>query len=322
MACVSSRIASLPDAADMRNTVLVILLLLVTSCSSSSAAVANQSNTRARPPKWTADVGEVFFEDARKHFQGERPQSPVQGSPRSEPSQTPSKVPANLHWSSFVEPDTLTAEVKRIHYRLGAQLSSAGKFKSGGNAVCRRDLSMLTVLFHVIGEYDQEIRWRELAEQVRVSCSQVAQYCEQPSDESLTMAKGIHERLADLLSGQSKGWPDAGLEVLVDRGQLMLRMELAMEEALSPWLATRKEFRRRKTQVAHESQMLAMLARVICQPQYEYADDESFVELARKMDRASRQLTEASQQGDYEAAREALGRVTQSCGECHEGYRG
>ena len=29
-----------------------------------------------------------------------------------------------------------------------------------------------------------------------------------------------------------------------------------------------------------------------------------------------------SEQGDYEAARQAIGRVIQSCSDCHDGYRG
>jgi hypothetical protein len=102
----------------------------------------------------------------------------------------------------------------------------------------------------------------------------------------------------------------------------MLRMEMALEENISPWLANRKEFRRHKSDVAHESQLLAVLARTICREEYDFADDEGFVEIARKMGRATRQLTEASEQGDYESARQAAGRVTQSCSDCHDGYRG
>ena len=65
-----------------------------------------------------------------------------------------------------------------------------------------------------------------------------------------------------------------------------------------------------------------MLARTICREDYDFADDEAFVEIAHELGRASRELTEASERGDYEAARQAVGRVIQSCSDCHESYRG
>ena len=295
--------------------------LLLLSPSGVWAVAEKQPTLRARPPEWSTEVNEVFFVDARKHLSGERPQpvSPLDEAARDTKLST--NVQKSSKWSALIEADTLTTEVKRIHNQLGTLLARPGAFKSGGHADCRRNFSLLALLFGVAAEYDQEVRWQPLASRTRALCSQAAKHCEQPSDKSFALATEVHAQIAELLSGQMNDRRVPNGEEPIDRGQLMLSMELTVEEKISPRLASQKDFRRRRSEVAHESQLLAVLARTICRVPYDYADDVSFVELAREMQRASRQLTKASHEGAYEAARQAAGRVTRSCSECHDVYR-
>jgi hypothetical protein len=301
---------------------IVLAMIVLLYLPSTWAGAEDRPTIRARPPKWTAQVVEAFFQDAREQLKGERPGPTVAVIPGATSADVAAEVPGNFKWSALIEADALTTEVKRIKNRLTPLLARTGSFKSGGCVEARREFSLLAVLFTIVDQYDQEVRWQQEAARMRGLCARAAQACEKPSDESFALGVDVHSQLAELLRGQSTTSQAAGDEPLVDRGQLMLRMELALEENISPWLANQKEFRRRKSDVAQESQLLAMLARIVCREPYDYADDEGFVDLAREMGRAAQQLSEASAKNDYEAARKAAGRVTQSCSECHDGYRG
>lgn len=306
----------------MQIRALLISIVLLTSPPWVWAEVEIQPPLRSRPPQWSVEVVEVFFEDARKHLTGDRPNK---GPARSATVATTSEAvdpQGDTQWAALIEADSLANEVKRTHNRLIPLLARAGSFKSGGNADCRREFSLLAMLFGVVNEYDQEMRWQQKAAAMGALCSRAARACRVANDESFALATDVQSQVADLLRGQSISRQATVAETPIDRGQLMLRMELAVEENISPWLANRKEFRRRKPDVAHESQLLAVLARTICRPGYDFVDDEGFVEIAHELQQASQMLTEASEQGDYEAARKAIGRASQSCSNCHDGYRG
>ena len=135
----------------------------------------------------------------------------------------------------------------------------------------------------------------------------------------------MHLDLTDLLRGQFSA-DEQGLDnnrsSVVELSQLMLRMELALDDTISSAISSKREFRKNQVELAHESQMLAMLAHLMIQPGYEYEDDETFVDYAQRLREEARNLTRSAQQSDYEGARKAVGTMTQSCSECHEGYRG
>jgi cytochrome c556 len=65
-----------------------------------------------------------------------------------------------------------------------------------------------------------------------------------------------------------------------------------------------------------------LLAELIHREDYEFWDDESFRDYAEQLGEAAEDLSQAAADGNYEAARTAVGRVSQSCAACHDGYRG
>jgi cytochrome c556 len=306
----------------MRKKVVSATIMFLVCLPVDWAGAEGRSAVRARPPEWTDEAMKVFFQDARKHLQGERPRSQTAVASAAAGTGAKADVPGDLKWSALIEPDALTTEIKRTHTRLTPLLARAGRFKAGASADARRELSLLAELFGVVGQYDQQIRWQQQSAGLRGLCSRAAAACEQANDESLAEAVEAHAQISELLSGQSTIEQTNQSDAPIDRGQLMQRMELALEENISPWLANEREFRRHKADVAQESQLLAMLARIVCREQFEYADDEGFVEIAQNMGEASQELTEASRQGNYSAARQAAGQVTHSCSDCHDGYRG
>jgi hypothetical protein len=287
------------------------------------AAGKEAPKPRAKPPQWSQEVRDVFFVDARRVLVGTRP---VAGTPKSQ------AIPGNkartnsqkteLAWSTLIEAETLQTEIKRVVNGLASAISTTGKFKGGGHQQCLQDFSLLSIWFGVIEEFDQRTRWQKEAAAMRRQLEQTATLCEEANDQSHSAAKQVVESLTDLLRGQS---PDVGSlqeDQQVDRAQLMLRMEQSVDDIIGPAISSNKNFRRRSAEVVHETQLLAVLAKIITAASYESTDEKEFSDYARQLGEASTALAEAAKEKNYEAARSAAGQLTQSCSACHEDFRG
>ena len=308
---------------------IVTPALLVGAFLLSGATVADQPPRRAKPAPWSQDVLDAFFDDARHHLVGERPQAVA--SEAGEKLPVSSLLPgmgkaraATTKWSDLVTADTLTTEVKRLNIALTAALAKPAQFKGGGNLQCRRDFSVLAVLFGLISEFDREVRWQKSAAMMKSRCAHSSELCKAGSDESYAASQNVQRLLDNLIRGQAVDLAPApaDVEVFEVLPQLMQRMEQALKGNVSPSLSNASEFRKRKQAIAQDAEILALLAEVICEESHGFADDETYLGHARTLREASRKLRRAIGDGSYEAARAAAGDVSQSCSECHDGYRG
>jgi hypothetical protein len=294
-----------------------------------AAAAEEPRPRRAKPPVWTPDVLDVFFEDAREHLVGERPKpAGVLANAQTNPAAAPSHANASqpFAWSQVVSGDALEAEVKRLTTALREPLTNPAKFKAGGYKDCRAHFSVLAVLFGVIAEHDGDVRWKEDAAALRDALARAAMNCKTATDQTFAEAAERRVELEDLVRGQSLGGGKATeLEKwsnLAERPLLMQRMETLLEEEISPALGNQSGFERRADEIRQKAELLAMLADVMQREEYEYWDDAGFQELATELRAATAELTKAAASANYEAARAAAGRTSQACSQCHEGYRG
>jgi len=289
-------------------------------------AVGGESSApRAKPPKWPAEVREVFFDDVREHLVGVRPgkmESAGQVVARAEVAQRG----AGRAWSDVIDADTLTTEIKRVVNQVARTVQQAGAFKSDGYRLCERDFGLLTIWFGLVEEFDEEVRWQRDAGAMRSYLVAAAESCAEGNDESLAAAQQASELLADLMRGQSPELPQASggtsLDGVAALGDLMHRMKLASEEKIVPSLVRVREFRKGRAEIAREAQVLSVLARIIKMEGYDYAEDETYLEYANQLQQAAAELVRAAQESDFQAAEEAGGRVTGACAACHEDYRG
>jgi len=308
----------------MNEQTTAILSLVVVMLAGIASAEEAPPPRRAKPPVWTADVLDVFFEDAREHLVGERPapaerSANVVAAPKEEPSPT-------FSWSKLVQGETLDGEIKRIVAGLREPLANPAKFKAGGYKQCRADFSLLAVLFGVIAEYEGDVRWKADAAGVRDALARAAMNCKTATDQTFSEASQRRTELEDLVRGQRLGSDGAAdLEKwsqLAERPLLMQRMESLLQEEIAPALGNAKEFKKRAAEVRQKSELLAVLADVMQREEYEYWDDAGFQELSEDLRSATAELTRAATEANYEAARAAAGRAGQACSACHEGYRG
>jgi hypothetical protein len=294
-----------------------------------AVVVGDSPPRRAKPPQWTADVLDIFFEDARKELVGDRPEPASETVAAAEGSHG-ATAPAvdegeTLVWSRLVSSDTLESEVKRLIGQLREPLASAAKFKAGGYEDCRMHFSLLAVLFAVIEEYDAEVRWKGDAGVVRSSLARAAMNCKTATDQTFSEAAQRRTELEDLMRGERLSGKPVGLEQwsdLAERPLLMERMETLLQEEIEPTLGNAKAFPKGADAVRQKAELLSVLAEVMQREGYEYWDDAEFQELSAELRNATEELSRAAADVNYNAVRAAAGRTGQACSQCHEGYRG
>jgi cytochrome c556 len=308
------------------NQALGATALMLVVCGNASLSGADEAPPkRAKPPQWSRDVLDLFFEDAREHLVGERPTPREQGPGDSPPTAAPaSDSGPGAAWSQWIDGETLANEVKRLAAELAEPLANAAKFKAGGSNQCRANFGVLAVLFGVIADYHGEVRFRTEAAVLRDAASRAARSCTTATDQSFAEAAELRIQLEELIRGERvpgeaaefAKWSD-----LVERDLIMKRMERSIEERISPALGNAKEFAKRAADVRHEAELLATFANIIQREEFDYWDDEGFRAHAGNLQAGAKELTRAAADANYEAARAAAGKVTQACSACHEEYR-
>ncbi len=292
-------------------------------------ALAAGPAKRARPPKFSKAVTDAFFPNALEKLVGPRPQR--EKAPGTPPTvvETPADAPATIRdgerWTALIDAETLEDEIKSQQRALGIAVESPLKFKGGQYQDARLRLSMLAAMFAVAAEYGQPVRWQREAAALRDRLAKAASNCKVGTDASYQDAKARFDELQSLVRGESLDlatstdeprWPN-----VADRAMLMKRLEAALDAGLTPKVANAKSFAAASQELTHESQIVAVLAAVIAAEGYEFADDESYRELAAAMQSQAAAAKDAIAEKNYEAARRAVGEISKSCASCHESFR-
>ncbi len=290
-----------------------------------------KKNQGVRPPKWSADDSNVFFPDARAKLVGTRPnyqkaQEIAAASQTTDGVAEASSVKSAGGWSKLIDAETIETEIKRIGPEVAAQTKTPSGFKGGAYKECRREFSVLAMLFAVSAEYDGEVRWQDAAPALRDLFSRAGHNCKAGSDQTFQEAVQRRQDLADLIAGNrprsKQAEPKADWSQVADRPPLMQRLNIAHEDRLKKWLANKNEFTAHEDDIRHEAQLVAAIADVIGREGFEYWDDETYANSAKELRQAAMEVSAAVQSGNYEQARQANSRMTKACADCHEGFRG
>jgi len=283
----------------------------------------------ARPPKWPKDVVDTFFPDATAKLVGSRPdygKTTAVAVTSQAAGETSAAASTEGGWSKLIDADTIETEIKRIAQQLNKKVSAPAQFKGGGYKDCRRDFSVLAALFAVTAEYEAEVRWKDAAPQLRNEFGRAGHNCKVGTDQTFQEAKQRKQDLADLVGGtrpKSSSAADVKAEwsQVADRPPLMQRLNIAQQDRLTKWLASKQEFSTHRDDVKHEAQLVATFAEIIARPGFEYADDDTYLGYARDLTKNETEIAAAAESDNYDQARQALGNASKTCAACHEGYR-
>jgi hypothetical protein len=284
---------------------------------------------RARPPKWTPEVTNIFFPDARKKLVGTRPdyskqQTAVAAAGNANDSATTAQAAGA--WSKLIDAETIETEIKRAGQELAKAVTTPSAFKGGGYKDCRRIFSVLAALFAVDAEYDGEVRWRDSAPTFRDLFARAGYNCKAGSDQTYQEAIRRKQNMADLVAGNrpkpSTAERKADWSKVADREPLMQRMNIAHEDRLKKWVANKAEFKAHQDDARHEAQLVATIADIIGREGFEYWDDEQYAKFAVELRQAAVDVAKAAELDNFEQAQKANNRMTKACADCHEGFRG
>ena len=281
---------------------------------------------RARPPVFDQRKNDLYAPDARKLLVGKRRPLGRTVAPPKTPGKTPSGDPttSSYAWSKIISRDVLEAEIKRYNRLVQQNVSTPGKYRSGGYKQGRVQFSMLAIAFGVIAEYDGERdwRWKKHAPGMRDALAKAGKNSKVGSQAAYQEAKLRKFDLEDLIRGgrvDLTGSPGpVDWSKVTDRSPLMQRLELAFDKRLKPWLSNPAQFKQNRAAAKHEAEVIAMLAEVITRKSLDDYDEEDYAAWARAMKQAARKIAEAS---TYEEASQAAGVISKSCSACHEVYK-
>lgn len=309
--------------------VLFSLLLVVTTWT--NLAIGQDAKTkpkRARLPSPSSLVTDVFFKDAfAEGLVGPRPAT-LGGLTRDSFVTERPQANNELHrfeWSSVVSAQTLEDAVKTLQIELQKSITTPSKFSGGGYLEARRKFTELAILFAVIDEYDVDVRWKDDAAAARELFARAAANTKTASIQAFNEASKRKLDLEQLVRGgrlQASSKNDEPSWELINRAALMQRFTQSYDDGLAIWTANHAVFRQQASSIKRESELLMMLAVVLTQAGMADSDDEDYVAYSKHFGTTARQLFNAQQDGDAEAARKAASAMGQSCTACHEDYRG
>ena len=184
--------------------------------------------------------------------------------------------------------------------RSASTVTTPSQFKGGGYKDARRDFSELAVLFAVFAQYDGDVRWKDIAAGLRELFARAASNAKVGTDESYREATARKQDLAELVRG---GRP-ASAEDRRRRHRLVASLRPRAAHATAQHRPRRNgspsgsptppPSAAIEGDIAHEAQIVAMLADVIHREAFEYWDDETFVGFADELRKSATDISTAA----------------------------
>ncbi len=309
-----------------RASILILLLGF-----DQAALAADSTEPRAEPPEWPRDVEEVFFLDAREHLVGSRPNYESAAPSPTRMVADGSRNTASLNrddgyaWSTLIDADAIETEIKRQVPPLQPLVATPSAFKGGGYRDCRDRFTWLATLFAVALRHDDSVRWQDTAEGLAQLYGRAGFNCKVGTDQSFRESQLRVQDLTELVRGGRPdvppAKPDVGWDQLADRSPLMRLMESSLGGRITPNASDGRALKSNADDLRHEAQLMAMLAEVVAQPGFDYADEETYRNYANQLRDASIALSQAVDLDNFQSARRAIGEMQKACSNCHDEWR-
>ncbi|MEQ1904447.1 MAG: hypothetical protein ABL888_09700 [Pirellulaceae bacterium] len=248
--------------------------------------------------------------------------APSQPSVPTENADSSSNAEAN--WKDLISPEILEDEIKRLQIALESQVTTPVKFKTEFQNV-RYSFVNLSMWLAVVAKHEEKVRWQDVALAAQQLFAKTAANCRVVSDQAFQGAKNAQDQLRELVrggafTGSSEDGADVDWTSAVDRIPMMKKLEECLERTKQN-SGSKGAFDAAKEEVLHDASLIAAMSKVLVQPDVDDADDEGYVELAKKMMIAAREVKQAVELDNFEAVSQAINKVEQSCNDCHGEWR-
>jgi hypothetical protein len=243
-------------------------------------------------------------------------------------SEQPSPMPTagGSGWAAVISAQTIEDEIKKIKLAIDADVTTPTDFNGLGHKKCRKNFSLLGMLFAIAGEYDGDVRWKADAPKARDLFSRAGRNCKAATPASYNESKARKQDLADLVGGSplasgQEAAAKADWSNACERSELMKRIEAA-NKRLRELAANAGAFSAGADEARHEAEMMAAMAAVMKKEGMPEADDSEYTGHCDIVLKSARELIDAAKQKSFEATAKPLGDINKACDACHEVYRG
>ena len=324
----------------MKNrSILIFVLVTGTIVSGTLAAFVVQERqqraprkiTRVKRPQFTErDWDGIYFENLfEEGLVGERPKQLAPGAGTANPTQIANEAAAEdkggaFAWSKYIAGSTIEDEVKAIQLQLTKDVTTPIKFKSEYNKA-HQSFSILSMLFGVVREYDDDVRWKKYAPEAQISFERAAANSRVGTIQAYESCKRRLGDLQEMVRGGTFAASEKPVEkldwsIVIDRNPIMNRLE-ASRVTLKELTSNENAFKADVGKVFHETQMVAAMAQTLIRENMLDADDDGYSDYAKAMSAAATQAAEACKTQNFEEVSKAVNLIGQSCSNCHDDWK-
>ncbi|MEL7496357.1 MAG: hypothetical protein AAFN77_02015 [Planctomycetota bacterium] len=256
---------------------------------------------------------------------GQLPQNPTQVAGNSTQTKEAASTPAGgFAWSKVISASSIEDEVKALQQTLAADITTPSKFKSD-YAKVHQSFSMLSMLFAVVREYDDDVRWKKFsgpaqasfekaAANSRVGTIQAYESCKRRSADLQEMVRGGN------FAGTEKAPEELDWSAVVGHSPIMKQMEVSYGE-LKQKTANEKEFTGNLSDVLRHAELVALMSRAVQLENMEYAEEDGYVDYAKSMFEAANKVSQGCRTNDFAAVSKNVNLIGQTCSNCHDDWR-
>jgi acyl-CoA reductase-like NAD-dependent aldehyde dehydrogenase len=190
----------------------------------------------------------------------------------------------------------------------------------------RRVLTYSAVLFGVVDRYDQAVAFQAEAHAARDTYARAAVVAKTWDDfRPIDIARLLKALAGNLRTGKPElsvtiardaGWPQ-----IAARPPIMHRLELAQTERLAITTRDADTVRKNAASIVREAEAVAILARVLQDPDYEFGREPGYRQSAQALETHARECAQAAKAGNGPATIRAYVAIQRACDKCHEAYR-
>jgi hypothetical protein len=312
--------------------------LTVAASLTSFGLAQGRKPTRAKPPEFKRGQFEgIFYSDVRSILKGELPsgQASVQvAATNSATSPSTTGIPTTglpttsdesepLAWHNLISPTSLEDLIKGSKLRLDQVITTPTAFAGGGFQEARKEFSLQSLLFAIVETYPSEVRWKASAGVAREATARAAANTKVGSRQVYDEAKKRMQDLGDLMNGsqlEGRAKSEVDWSMLMDRVPLMQLLKWAEKDYVSTYSANEKLFKDNAEELQRYSELIAVLGKTLLQEEMPDATDDDYRALATDMIQQAAQVALAVETNNPENARQAAGKLGQSCINCHDDY--
>jgi hypothetical protein len=187
--------------------------------------------------------------------------------------------------------------------------------------------------FGVIAQYDGSVKFQKDAVALRDHLAKSAANSKVNDERAMIEAKKLLTELQDLRSGGKTTLAPSGDDArpygVSEVSEVMKRMQISTKpegvdgKGLEFWTSSAGAFRNAKSEVVHEAELMAMMGKVLQDPQSfeQFAGNPDFDKFAKAVQDASVEIVAAAKSDNYDMARAAVGKITKACAGCHGAFR-